>query len=156
MEMWAWRVVTSAASVACASSRYWTTRARPASSWAASSRSMVGVFVRVAMALGLPPVGRAKRGAVVPVFERVRWARGPQARRGGDRRPDPVAVQPRQGPVPEGRLHEGPRHRLLHAHRAGRAAAPARAPTDAQALSQRRRGRVLLREAVPAPPARLG
>ena len=40
--------------------------------------------------------------------------------------------------------------------RAGAAAAPARPPPDAQALPGRRRGPVLLREAVPGPPARLG
>ena len=40
--------------------------------------------------------------------------------------------------------------------RAGAAAAPARPAADAQALSGRRRGQVLLREAVPVAPARLG
>ena len=63
-----------------------------------------------------------------------------------------LALEPRQGPLPRGRVHQGPGHRLLHARRAGPAAAPARPPADAQALPQRRRRRVLLREAVPVAP----
>ena len=46
-------------------------------------------------------------------------------------------------------LHQGPGDRLLHAHRARAAAAPARPPTDPEALPERRRGPVLLREALP-------
>ena len=51
---------------------------------------------------------------------------------------------------------KGAGDRLLHADRAGPAAAPARPPADAQALPERRRRAVLLREAVPGAPARLG
>ena len=42
---------------------------------------------------------------------------------------------------PAGGVHQGPRHRLLHARRAGAAAAPARPAADAQALPERRRRR---------------
>ena len=79
-----------------------------------------------------------------------------QAPRGRDRRQAAVAVEPRQGPLPRGGVHEGPRHRLLHARRARRARAPPRPAADAQALPQRRRRAVLLREAVPVARARVG
>src|SRR4051794_39660442 len=65
------------------------------------------------------------------------------APRGRDRRSPPLALQPRQGPLPRGRLHQGPGHRLLHADRARRAAAPARAPADAQALGHARAMRLV-------------
>ena len=61
-----------------------------------------------------------------------------------------------KGPVAEDRLHQGRPRRLLRAHRAGAAAAPARPPADAQALSERRRRPALLREALPEAPARVG
>ena len=80
----------------------------------------------------------------------------PQARRGRDRRPHAVAVQPRQADVSRGGLRQGARHRLLHARVAGPAAAPARAAADPEAVSRRRRGAALLREAVPVAPAAVG
>ena len=57
---------------------------------------------------------------------------------------------------PRDRLHEGRPDRLLRAHRAGGAAAPARPAADAQALPERRRRAVLLREAVALAPSRVG
>ena len=86
---------------------------------------------------------------------RPRRARG-QAHGGGGGGAAALALQPRQGLLSRDRVHQGPGDRVLHAHRAGAAAAPARPPPDAQALSGRRGGAVLLREAVPGPPARLG
>src|SRR4029450_5397558 len=50
-------------------------------------------------------------------------------------------------------VHQGPGDRLLHADRAGPAAAPPCPAADAQALPERRRGEVLLREALPGAPA---
>ncbi len=75
-----------------------------------------------------------------------------RGRRGAAGRP----VQPRQGALPGGRLHQGAGARLLHAHRAGAAAAPGRPGADPQALPRRRRGAGLLREERPARHARLG
>src|SRR3954452_9274235 len=84
-------------------------------------------------------------------------ARAPrEAPRGQRRRAPALALQPGQGPVPARRVHQGPRHRLLHPDRPGAAAAPRGPAADAQTLSERRRGRSLLREALPAAPARLG
>ena len=84
-------------------------------------------------------------------------APGRQEGGGGDRRgADPAAHQPRQGHVSEDRVHQARPDRLLRAHRAGAAAAPARTPADVEALSRRRRGTVLLREEVPVAPAGLG
>ena len=68
----------------------------------------------------------------------------------------PLALQPAEGLLPRGRLHQGAGDRVLHADRARAAPAPARPAPDAQALSRGRRGAVLLREAVPLAPARLG
>ena len=82
-------------------------------------------------------------------------AQGGKGRRGRGRGPPAQALEPRQGLLPGGRLHQGPGDRLLPADRPGAAAAPARPPADAEALSGRRRGPVLLREAVPVLPARL-
>ena len=73
----------------------------------------------------------------------------PTGRRGRGRGPPPQALEPRQGLLSGRRLHQGPGDRLLHARRPGAAAAPARPAADAEALSGRRRGPVLLREAVP-------
>ena len=52
----------------------------------------------------------------------------PAAGRGRGRGPAALALEPGQGDVPRYRVHQGPGDRLLHAHRAGRAAAPARPP----------------------------
>ena len=87
---------------------------------------------------------------------RARWPSGGHARRGRGRGPPALALQPGQGHVPRGGLHQGAGDRLLHAHRAGRAAAPARPAADAQALPERGRGPVLLREALPLARPRLG
>ena len=57
---------------------------------------------------------------------------------------------------PGDRLHQGRPDRVLRAGRAGRAPAPARPAADAQALSERRRRAVLLREAVALAPPRMG
>ena len=81
-------------------------------------------------------------------------ARG-RAGRGRARGPQAEPLQPRQGALPADRLHQGRRDRLLRAHRAGRAAAPARPAADPQALPERRRGALLLREAVPVAPSGL-
>ena len=56
------------------------------------------------------------------------------------------AVQPGQGALPGGRVHQGRGDRLLHPDRAGAAAAPARPGADPDPLPQRRRRRALLRE----------
>ena len=64
-----------------------------------------------------------------------------QAPGGQRRRQVAVALEPRQGLLSRGRLHQGPGHRVLHARGAGAAAAPARPAADAQALPERRRGR---------------
>ncbi len=66
------------------------------------------------------------------------------------------ALQLGQGPVPQPGVHEGRPHRLLRTDRPGGPAAPARPPADAQALPERRRRAVLLREAVALAPARMG
>ena len=76
--------------------------------------------------------------------------------RGAGGGPHALPLEPRQGHVPRGGLHQGAGDRLLHARGAGAAAAPARPSAHAEALSQRRGGPVLLREAVPVAPARLG
>ena len=55
---------------------------------------------------------------------------------GGGRGPHALALEPRQGHVPRGGLHQGAGDRLLHARRAGAAAAPARPSAHAQALSR--------------------
>ncbi len=47
-----------------------------------------------------------------------------------------LALEPRQGHVPRGGLHQGAADRLLHARRPGAAAAPARPPAHPQALSR--------------------
>ena len=79
------------------------------------------------------------------------------ARAAHDRRgPRAQVLEPRQGPVSQGRLHQGRRHRLLPADRARGPAAPRGPAADAQALPERRRGPVLLREELPVAPARLG
>ena len=77
-----------------------------------------------------------------------------RTRRG--RRAAAELVQPATRSCTRRRVHEGRPDRLLRADRAGAAAAPARPPADAQALARRRRGQVLLREALPVAPARLG
>ena len=79
-----------------------------------------------------------------------------QAPRGRDRRQDALALQSGQGPLSPRGLHEGPGDRLLHADRAGPAAAPARPSAHLEALSQRRGGQVLLREALPVARAVVG
>ena len=91
----------------------------------------------------------------VPVSVRSHGAPA-QAPRGRDRRPDALAVQSGQGPLPPRGVHQGPGDRLLHADRTGAAAAPAGASADAQALPERGRGEVLLREALPVTPAAVG
>ena len=73
-----------------------------------------------------------------------------ESRRGGGRGPPPQAVQPRQGLLSGHRVHQGPGDRLLPPGVAGAAAAPTRPAPDAEALSRRRRGPVLLREAGPS------
>ena len=65
-------------------------------------------------------------------------------------------TQPRQGPVPRDRVHQGRGHRLLRPHRAGDAPAPRRPLRHLQALPQRGRRQVLLREALPVAPPRVG
>ena len=57
---------------------------------------------------------------------------------------------------PQAGFTKGAGDRLLHARRPRAAAAPARPSAHAEALSRRRRGAVLLREAVPLAPAGLG
>ena len=75
---------------------------------------------------------------------------------GRGRRSRADAVQPGQGALPRGRLHQGRGHRLLHPHRAGAAAAPGQPGADPEALPRRRRGQVLLREELALAPAGLG
>ena len=103
-----------------------------------------------------PEVGHSPDGAT----SRPTATFGPDAaaETGRGRRPGAhaVALQPRQGALPRRGLHEGARDRLLHADRALRAAAPARPRADPQALPQRRRRAVLLREERAEPPPRLG
>ena len=94
---------------------------------------------------------RRDHGAIGPVKQV-----GPQGGRGDGRGQAPAAHEPRQGHVSEDRLHEARPDRLLRANRPGAAASPARPPADAEALPRRRRGPVLLREAMPLAPARLG
>src|SRR5215470_7579017 len=110
--------------------------------WAGSAG---GVTSRIGMSLAYP------RLAADTVPDRAAQAPG-----GPRRRPRAVALEPRQGLLSRGRLHQGSPDRVLHARGAGRAAAPARPPADAQALPQRRHLHLLLREAVPVAPARLG
>ena len=71
-------------------------------------------------------------------------------------RPHAEAVELRQGALPGDRVHQGRPDRLLRARGAGAAAPPARPAADAQALPRRRRGRALLREAVPPATGRGG
>ena len=76
---------------------------------------------------------------------------------GGDRRrPGAEADQLGQGAVSGDRLHQGGSDRVLRADRAGRATASQGPAADAQALSERRRFAVLLREAVAVAPAPTG
>ena len=65
--------------------------------------------------------------------------------------------QPRQGALSRGRVHQGRGHRLLRPHRAGDAAptSPDRCVT-LPAVPERRRRPVVLREALPVAPARVG
>ncbi len=77
-------------------------------------------------------------------------------RRGGSRASDAEALEPGQGPLPADRVHEGEPDRLPRRGGPRPAPAPARPTADAQALSGRRRGRVLLREALSPPQARVG
>ena len=95
--------------------------------------------------------GRAQR----PTDRRLARVREGRPRRGRRRAPG-QALEPRQGPLSRGRLRQARRHRLLRAHRAGRPAAPQGPRADAQALPQRRRRPVLLREERAVAPARLG
>ncbi len=74
---------------------------------------------------------------------------------GEHRRPPAEDHELGQGPVPRDRLHQGRSDRLLRAGGAIRAPAPARPSVDAQAVSERRRRGLLLREAVALAPARL-
>ena len=95
---------------------------------------------------------------------RPRAARRPRSSPAGARSPGggggggthAVPLQPRQGHVPRGGLHQGAGDRLLHARGARAAAAPARPSGHAQALPRRRGRPLLLREAVPVAPARVG
>ncbi len=76
---------------------------------------------------------------------------------GGRRRgPHALGLQPRQGPLPGGPLHQGRGPRLLRPHRPGAPAPPRRPRRDAPALPQRPRRQVVLREELPPPPARVG
>src|SRR4051812_48653645 len=65
-------------------------------------------------------------------------------------------LEPEQGPLPESRVHQGAGDRLLHPHRAGVASAFARSPAHNEALPERCRSAVLLREELPGPSAELG
>ena len=95
-----------------------------------------------------PPVlqGPARGGAAVGVPRR-RHAGRATAIEVRVARSHAQAHEPRQGPLSRGRLHQARRHRVLRARRAGDPAAPRGPPADAQALPQRRRRQVLLREA---------
>ena len=97
------------------------------------------------------------RSAAASAPQEADQDQGVSARRRGRGRP-PAAELSNLDKVfyPADRLHQGPGDRLLHADRAGAAAAPARPAADAEALSGRRRGPALLREAVPVAPAGLG
>ena len=77
----------------------------------------------------------------------------PRSRR---RRAPARAHQPRQGAVARERLHQGPGDRLLRASRRRDPPPPPRPAADPEALSERRRRELLLREALPVAPARLG
>src|SRR5215212_8447011 len=146
--MWARRLVTRACSVACASCRYWRTMARPVS---ACAESLVSILGFVAMGEALPRRRRPKP-AFAPCVRTGTVASHAQAPRGRHRRPAAVPLEPRQGLLSRDGVHQGAGDRLLHAHRPGPAAAPARPPADPEALPRRRRRSLLLREAVPAPP----
>ena len=106
----------------------------------------------------VPVNSRTRRSGTLRTASRVAILRPcrPPSASSVDRRPAPLALEPRQAAVSAGRVHEGPRDRLLHADRAGPAAAPARPAADAQALPERRREGPLLREALPVAPAGLG
>ena len=76
---------------------------------------------------GVPPAGAPPAGAA-GLTSRDRPGRRsvshtvrcpPSAWRSG-RRPAPLALEPRQGPLSRGRVHQGPGDRLLHARRARR------------------------------------
>src|SRR5215207_8853090 len=91
--------------------------------------------------------------------------RPPSPSRDREARPKPAsrrrraparAHQPRQGAVARDRVHEGRDDRLLRADRRRDPAAPARSSADPEALPERRRREVLLREALSQAPAGLG
>src|SRR6476646_12117872 len=75
---------------------------------------------------------------------------------GRGRRPAADAHEPREGAVPGRGLHESRRGRLLRPNRAGRRPPLTTAGAHDGPLARRRRRSVVLREAVPAPRARVG
>ena len=93
------------------------------------------------------PGDSAERAGGDPRRERGRH-RGAGQRRDRGRGPRAEALQPRQGALSRGGLHEGRADRLLRRDRAGAAAAPRGPRADRHALAGRRRGEVLLPEAV--------
>ncbi len=95
------------------------------------------------------------RGLPAGAVRRGRAAAGGPARR-DHRRPPPQALELGQGAVPADRVHEGRPDRLLRAPRAGGGATPEGSRADAQALPERRRLPVLLREELAIAPPRLG
>ena len=101
---------------------------------------------------------RGGRAGARRCADRRRGGPHPRARpaRSRARRPRAAHHQPRQAAVPADRLHEGRPDRLLRGDRADAAAAPARPAADAAPLAGRRRGEILLREALAEPSARLG
>ena len=80
----------------------------------------------------------------------------PTGRRRRDRGPPAAPVEPRQGPLPRGRLDQSPGHRLLRPGRADDAPPPRRPPRHHGPLARRGRREVVLREALPAPRTRVG
>ena len=97
-----------------------------------------------------PSATRATAAAVATVPGRARSATVDR------RRPQAEALEPRQGALSGGGLHQARGDRLLRGDRAGAAPAPRRSAADGHALPRRRRRQVVLREAVARAPAGLG
>ena len=77
------------------------------------------------------------------------------AHRGRRRRPAAAPHQSRQGALPRDGLHQRSGRRLLRPDRAGDAPPPRGPPGHHAAPPRRGRGRAVLREALPGPPARV-
>ena len=81
---------------------------------------------------------------------------GGRGQRGRDRRPPAQAVEPGQGALSRGGVHQGPGHRLLRPGGPGHAHPRVGPVRDLPPVPQRRRRQVVLREAVPVAPPGVG